>query len=127
MYIDTVCSKSGGVGKLLVLHAMRWALMRNCTGLIALSYTPRSNGVPESRKIFESLRFEKIIPQARFRVPKMYGTWFYIQLNSPTFDGILKESFDVCTRRGFTEKPKTRLSGGVPTEISLPFHEFFMS
>lgn len=109
MYIDTVCSKSGGIGKLLVLHAMRWALMRKCTGLIALSYTPRSNGVPESKKIFESLQFEKIIPQATFNIANMHGTWFYIQLNSPTFDGILKESFDVCTRRGFSESTKNTL------------------
>ena len=109
MYIDTVCSKSGGVGKLLVLHAMRWALMRKCTGLIALSYTPRSNGVPESKKIFESLQFEKIIPKANFAIDHMHGTWFYIHLNSPTFEGILKESFDVCTRRGFTENTKDRL------------------
>lgn len=109
MYIDTVCSKSGGVGKLLVLHAMRWAMMRNCTGLIALSYTPRRNGVPESKKIFESLQFEKIIPEANFTIDNVYGTWFYIQLNSPTFDGILKESFDVCTRRGFTEHTKNTL------------------
>jgi len=101
MYIDTMCSKSGGVGKLLVLNAIRWALMRNCTGLIALSYSQQKNAIPESMKIFEALKFQKIIPMAKFAAEDINGSWFFVELNRhASLDAILKESFDFCIGRG---------------------------
>ena len=42
MYIDAMCAKhKEGVGNILVLNAIRWALMRKCTGIIALSFVKK--------------------------------------------------------------------------------------
>ena len=57
LYIDAMCSKSPGVGRLLVLHAYNMALMQKREGMIGLSYSSRRNSVPESKKIFETLGF----------------------------------------------------------------------
>ena len=112
MYIDGLCAKGkGGVGKLLVLHAIRWAVMRKCTGIIALSYSRRQLGNgkhPESYPIFQSLGFEKTIPTANFRV-QIYGTWFFQSLTSINFAGIIEDAVSICTRTGFTDKTSDKL------------------
>ena len=61
-YIDAMCSKSPGVGRLLVLHAYNYSITRKKQGLVALAYSPRRNGVPESKRVFEALNFTTIIP-----------------------------------------------------------------
>ena len=112
MYIDAMCAKGkSGVGKVLVLHALRWALMRKCTGLIALSFSKRalkSGEHPESYPIFTTFKFEKTIPRANFKV-QMYGTWFFQSLDTIGFGNIMKEAVDICTRTGFTEKTEETL------------------
>lgn len=112
MYIDSLCAKDqGGVGKILVLHSIRWAIMRKCTGIIALSYSKhrlKSGTHPESYALFSSFGFEKTIPTANFAV-QMYGTWFFQPLDTLNFEKILKESIDICARTGFTEATKNNL------------------
>lgn len=112
MYIDSLCAKDqGGVGKILVLHSIRWAIMRKCTGIIALSYSKhrlKSGTHPESHPLFSSFGFEKTIPTANFAV-QMYGTWFFQPLDTLNFDKILKGSIDICARTGFTEATKNNL------------------
>ena len=110
MYIDGVCAKGGGgVGKILLLHAVRWAIMRKCTGIAALSYSSKANSTPESYRLFETLEFEKIIPKASYKIARMHGTWFYKSLDSIGFSGILADSIAICTRGGLTEKTKDTL------------------
>lgn len=102
LYIDAMCSTSAGVGRLLVLHAYRYALTKKCTGLISLSYSFRSKAKPESKKIFEALEFQPIIPRASFQVRNMYGTWFYKGMDPVSFAGVLEKGIALCTRTGFT-------------------------
>eukprot|EP00966_Prymnesium_polylepis_P088365 2044901-Prymnesium_polylepis.1 len=68
LYIDAMCSKAPGVGRLLVLHAYSMALQQKREGVIALSYSVRRSSTPESKKIFQALRFDTIIPNANFNV-----------------------------------------------------------
>lgn len=96
-YIDTMCSTQKGVGRLLVLHAYKFALSRKKKGLIALAYSARANGVPESKRIFEKLRFSTIIDDAH-----NHGTWFYKSTDAVDLAGVAEESVKVCTRRAFT-------------------------
>ena len=110
MYIDTLCSKgAGGVGKVLMLHAMQYALSKKCDSLIALSYMHRSprNAAdrPESYKLFNDIfRFERLISRATFKRQGYYGTWFFMALDELPFPDLLRSAISVCTRRGFTEK-----------------------
>lgn len=108
MYIDGMCAKGKGVGRVLLLHAYRYALMRKCTGVIALSFSRTVNAVPESHKIFTAFGFTPIIPKAKFNV-RMYGTWFYIDLDAVTFRMVVEDGIKICTRRGFTEATKNKL------------------
>lgn len=109
LYIDGLCATGGGgVGRVLVLHAYRYALMRKCTGIIALSFSKRATAVPESYKIFTAFGFTPIIPKANFKT-RMYGTWFYIGLDAVTFRMVAEEGIKICTRRGFTEATKDKL------------------
>jgi hypothetical protein len=113
MYIDALCAKGkGGVGKLLILHAIRWALTRKCTGLIALSYSNRkpknASDRPESYALFTDFGFERPIPKANFTV-SMYGTWFFKPLNTLGFEQVLHDAITICTRTGFTDATKDRL------------------
>ena len=60
MYIDAMCSVAPGVGKVMVLHAIRWALMRKCEGIVALSFSTKKDRLPESIGIFEKFKFDPI-------------------------------------------------------------------
>ena len=58
LYIDTMVSLGAGVGKLLVMHAYRYAIMKKVKGLVALSYSRKrltGGAKPESYKIFHEL------------------------------------------------------------------------
>jgi len=99
-YIDAVCSTHKGAGRLLIMAAYDVALQRK-QGLIALSYSRRRNAVPESKKIFESLSFEPVIPTANFAI-QMYGTWFYRSNSDLSLEGMSEDAVNVCTRVGLT-------------------------
>lgn len=115
MYIDAMCAiDKSGVGRLLVLNAIRWAIMRKCTGVIALSYSPTQKTKPESFPLFESMHFDKIIPEAKFNT-KLYGTWFFKPLDKLGLaDLLLKEGLDICTRPGLTRKTEDVLMWRCP-------------
>ena len=114
LYIDAMCSKAAGVGRLLVLHAYNLALTQRKEGVIALSYSPRRASVPESKKVFSSLGFEAIIPSANFKVQKMYGTWFRRKVSEVDLAGLAEEGVRVCTRTGLTARTASTLMWRCP-------------
>ena len=110
MYIDGLCAKGkGGIGKILILHALLWGIMRKCTGVIALSFSTTQKQRPESYSAFVSLGFASIIPAANYKISRMYGTWFFMSIDSIGLTTILKDVVDVCTRKGFTNKTSDTL------------------
>lgn len=100
-YIDGLCSKRSGVGRLLVLHAYAFALSRGKTGVIALSYSPRKNSPAESLRTFKELGFFPLIENADFKI-HMYGTWFVMTTASVNLKGLTKTAFNVCARKAYT-------------------------
>ena len=111
MYIDVMCSKQRGVGKLLVLHAYRYAIMKKTKGLLALSFSKRAlkgQRQPASYKIFEDLGFTTIIPNVDYTTG-MYGHWVAKSTLPITFKGIIDELGNVCTRSGYTERTQNDL------------------
>ena len=103
-YIDAMCSKRQGVGRLLVLHSYKVALSRKTSGVVALSYASKKNVTPESKRIFEQLNFNTLIPEANYSIQKMFGTWFVKRTTDVDLAGITQAAFRICTRSGFTAK-----------------------
>ena len=112
IYIDTLVSSGAGVGKLLALHAYRYAIMKKAKGVIALSYSKkRLTGTqkPESYKIFHELGFTHLIENANYTI-QMYGTWFATLLDDVApLSGVLDSGIKLCTRTGFTPKTEDQL------------------
>ena len=112
LYIDSMCAVGGGgVGRILVLHAYRYAMTKKSKGLVALSYSRNKltgSAKPESYKIFDDFGFKHLIENANYTI-QMYGTWFAIDLDAISFAGVTRAAIDICTRRGFTEKTKNTL------------------
>lgn len=111
MYIDVMCSKQKGVGKLLVLHAYRYAIMKKTKGLLALSFSKRAMKAqqqPASYKIFGDLGFTTIIRNANY-TNAIYGHWVSKSTLPITFEGIINELGNVCTRSGYTERTQDNL------------------
>ena len=104
VYIDSMCSKRQGVGRLLVLHTYKYALSRKRVGVIALSYSSKKGATPESKRIFQQLNFNTLIPEASYTIQKMHGTWFYKTTSEVDLAGITQSVVAICTRKGFTEK-----------------------
>ena len=110
LYIDALASKGAGVGKLLVLHAYRYAIMKRETGVIALSYSQKrlaGDAKPESYKIFHGLGFTRLIERVHYRIG--YGTWYATSLDEVTLSGVLESGIRLCTRPGFTSKTEDQL------------------
>ena len=112
LYIDTMVSLGAGVGKLLVMHAYRYAIMKKAKGLVALSYskTRLAGGAkPESYKIFHDLGFQHLVENANYTI-QMYGTWFATALDDlSVVNNVLESGVKLCTRNGFTEKTADQL------------------
>lgn len=112
IYIDTLVSSGAGVGKLLALHAYRYAIMKKAKGVIALSYSKKrltENQKPESYKIFHDLGFTHLIEHANYTV-QMYGTWFATLIDDVTpLSSVLDSGIKLCTRTGFTQKTEDQL------------------
>lgn len=111
IYIDTLVSTGAGAGKLLALHAYRYAIMKKARGVIALSYSKRrltGTAKPESYKIFDDLGFLHLIENATYNI-QMYGTWFVAELKDITMAGVLESGIRLCTRNGFTSKTEDQL------------------
>ena len=71
-YIDSLCSKSPGAGKILTLHAFEFAFRKKQKGIIAFSFTLEENKTPASLNMFLKLKFEKVFengPQSLFTKP----------------------------------------------------------
>jgi hypothetical protein len=111
IFIDAMCAKGrSGVGRLLLMHAYNYALLRKCTGVIALSFSSRRNVRPQSYPLFEDFGFEAIIADARFRNPRIHGAWFFIDVRNPApFENLESGALRVCTRRGLTPATRSRL------------------
>ena len=99
LYIDAMCSVQSGVGRLLVQTAYQVALAQKRDGLIGLSFSSRRSSTPESKRIFEDLGFETLIPNASFTV-RLYGTWFTKSTSAVDLSGMATDAVRVCTRRG---------------------------
>ena len=112
IYIDCMCAKGGGgVGKLLALHACRYAITKKAKAIVALSYSQKKlkpGTKPESYKIFHDLGFEHLIETANYTTT-IYGTWFVTTLEDLSFKGILTRGIELCTRRGLSPKTRDRL------------------
>jgi hypothetical protein len=113
-YIDAMCSTHPGVGRLLVLHAYALALAQKKDGLIALAYSGRRSATPESKRIFQSLHFETVVPHANFTT-QMYGTWFKKGTADVDLAGLAEDAVRVCTRRGLTPRTTDHLMWRCPT------------
>ncbi len=59
--------------------------------------------------IFNALGWEKIIPTAKFKIQRMYGSWFYQGLDKVHFEGIIEDAINICVRNGLTDKTKDSL------------------
>lgn len=110
-YIDCLCSTQPGVGRLLVQHAYAYALARKKRGLVALAYSRRASDLPESKRLFELLHFETLVPRANFNV-RMYGTW-YVKRDID-LAGMATAAVQVCTRAGLTERTADALMWRCP-------------
>ena len=101
-YIDVLCSKRKGAGRMLILHAYEFAHRRKFDGLIALSFSNDKTAEPMSKKTFEKLGFDVLIEEANYIVPNFHGVWF----TKKTYDikGTNKMLMALCTRTGLTEK-----------------------
>tara|TARA_B110001450_G_scaffold257061_1_gene290828 strand:- start:35083 stop:35958 length:876 start_codon:yes stop_codon:yes gene_type:complete len=112
IYIDTLVSSSAGVGKILALHAYRYAIMKKAKGVIALSYSRKrltGTAKPESYRIFHDLGFTHLIERANYTI-QMYGTWFATLLDDVApLSGVLDSGIRLCTRSGFTKKTEDQL------------------
>jgi len=115
LYIDAMCSKKGGVGRLLLLSAFQLAIQQKTQGLIALSYSSRRGDVSESKRLFEQLGFEVIIPRAKFTVPRMHGAWYCKSTAEIELDSMMRSAFAVCSRKGLTPKTVSSLMWRCPT------------
>lgn len=113
MYMDAMCSTQAGVGRLLVLKAFQYAITQKKQGLIALSFSARRAPIPESKRIFTSLHFTPIIPQANFKI-QMYGTWFAKSTSEVDLAGMAEDAVGVCTRTGLTAKTMDTLMWRCP-------------
>ena len=104
MYLDVVCSKQKGVGRLLILHAYRYAIIKKTKGLVALSFSKRAltgNHQPASYKIFQELGFDTVIRNTNYSV-RMYGHWVAKSTSNIDFSGIIDSIGEICTRSGYT-------------------------
>lgn len=116
MYLDVVCSKQKGIGRLLILHAYRYAIMKKTKGLLALSFSKRALNAqrsPASYKIFQELGFETIIRNTNYRTA-MYGHWVAKSTHNITFKGVIESLGDVCTRSGYTSATSNKLMWRCP-------------
>lgn len=108
VYIDCMCSTKKGVGRLLLNSALKYAISKKKTGVIALAFKQRASGTPESAPAFDKCGFTKLIPTANYRV-QMYGTWYVKKVADISLDGIDERAFNVCTRTGFTPRTADNL------------------
>lgn len=108
VYIDCMCSTQRGVGRLLLNSALKYAIAKKKTGVIALAFAQRAKKTPESAAAFDKCTFTKLIPTANYKV-QMYGTWYVKKVADISLDGIDTNAFRVCTRSGLTPKTEDNL------------------
>ena len=113
-YIDALCSTRPGVGRLLILHAYNYALAQRKAGLVALAFSSRRATVPESKRIFSSLGFDVLIPDANFTT-RLYGTWDIKRASAVDLSGLAAAAVRVCTRSGLTPKTADSLLWRCPS------------
>ena len=108
VYIDCMCSTRKGVGRLLLNSALKYAISKKKTGVIALAFKQQAKGTPESAAAFEACKFTRLIPSSNYKV-RMYGTWYVKNVADISLDGIDERAVRVCTRTGFTPKTENKL------------------
>lgn len=113
-YMDTLCSKSFYVGRILTLHAYEFAHRRDKKGLVTLSYMTEGRRnrkqEPLSKKMFEELGFDAFIENANFKT-RDYGTWFVKQTYDMTRLDKVSTLMGLCTRGGLTKTTEDKLIG----------------
>ena len=116
-YIDTLCSKSFYVGRILTLHAYDIAHRKGKRGIVALSYMSRERHdrreQPLSKPMFEELGFTAFIPKANFKCHD-YGTWFVKDAYDMTGLHNVSTLMGLCTRTGLTRTTEDKLIGRCP-------------
>ena len=99
-YLDCLCSKQKGVGKLLALHAFVHSLRQRKKGLVALSYTRHADAEPQSFQMFKRLGFRTIIKNASFEgIKNMHGSWMVRNETDLRPLGIANTVLSTCTRK----------------------------
>lgn len=114
-YIDVLCSKAKGTGKILVANVYEYACRKNMKGLIALSYASKKGTQPQSASTFRSLKFDTVIESAQFNpktTQKMHGIWFAKE--KLDFKGFNETLMALCTRTGLTPKTEPHLMWRCP-------------
>lgn len=109
LYIDVLCSKTPGVGNMLLMQAIDFAILRKSRGIVALSFSkqPLRENVPASFALFQRFGFEKLMDEnAEFykqngtRIRNMHGIWMALSLGKVSFNSFLPETLDICTHKG---------------------------
>ena len=115
-YIDTLCSKQKPAGKLLVLHALEFALRKKLKGLIAFSFAGEQNRNATSENMFKSLKFKMYSGEEIEKSGNnillvdgltLYGKWVVKKVDD--FSGLNDQIMSICTRSGLTERTKDNL------------------
>lgn len=108
-YLDCLCSKQRGVGKLLTLHAFVHTIRLRKQGLIALSYTRYPDTEPQSFSMFKRLGFRTAIKRAEFvGARNMHGSWMVRPSTDVRLLGISESVLSTCTRSKASGKSEWR-------------------
>lgn len=109
LYIDVLCSKTPGVGNMLLMQAIDFAILRKARGIVALSFSRQQlrQNVPASFALFQKFGFERLMHEnAEFyksngqRISNMHGIWMALSLRKVSFNSFLPETVEICTHTG---------------------------
>lgn len=112
LFIDGVCSIHRGAGSALILNAVKWALTKQHTAVMAQSFSAqalKAGSEPESKRLFARLGFETLIARGKFKVKRHHGAWVKLDLRSLHFTDTMRAGLAVCARRGLTARTANTL------------------
>ena len=120
-YMDTLCSKSKGVGRILTLYAFDIVQRKKKAGLIALAYSHnKRDATPKSLRMFQTLSFTTLwdknsaltVTDDGGDTYDVFGRW--VVKEASDFEGIDGNMMALCTRGGLTDKTKRTLMWRCP-------------
>lgn len=104
-YLDCLCSKAAGVGKLLVMNVFLHSLNAKAAGVVALSYTRFATKRPRSLPMFQKLGFHAVISNATFvNKRNMHGAWVVRPTGDTRLHSISESVKAICTRTTRTSR-----------------------